>query len=61
MKRSLATVPGIVGIGLTRQGEGYAIKVNLDRDGTALIPSQIEGIPIVVEIVGRITKRLASG
>jgi hypothetical protein len=61
VKRSLGAAPGIVGIGLTRQGDGYAVKVNVDQEGAPLIPAQIEGVPIIVEIVGRITKRLAGG
>ena len=28
-KQRLAGVPGMVGLGLTRQGDGYALKVNL--------------------------------
>lgn len=56
-KRSLAGVPGIAGIGLTRQGEGYAVKVNLQEDRQQLIPHEVAGVPVVVEVVGRIVKR----
>lgn len=56
-KRELANVDGIVGIGLTKKGDGYAVKVNLDhavKPGT--LPSRVHGVPLVVEIVGAISK-----
>jgi hypothetical protein len=57
-KRELADVDGVVGIGLTKQGEGYAVKINLNhavKPGT--LPKRVQGVPLVVEIVGAITKR----
>lgn len=51
----LSHVDGIVGIGLTQQGEYYAVKINLDRalpPGT--VPEQIDGIAVLVEVVGSI-------
>lgn len=49
------------GVGITRVGNGYGLKVNLSappREAVSL-PDEIDGVPIVVEVVGRITKRPA--
>ncbi len=46
------------GVGITRQGAGYAVKLNLARPaGTDALPSRVDGVPVKVEIVGEITKR----
>ncbi len=50
------------GVGITRVGAGYGIKVNLAAApprGTAL-PEEVDGVPVLVEIVGRIVKQKAS-
>lgn len=49
------------GVGLTRQDEGYAVKVNFesepcDRSG---MPDTIEGVPVIVQVVGPIHKQTA--
>jgi hypothetical protein len=47
------------GVGITRVGSGFGVKVNLAEalgPGTEL-PEEIDGVPVVVELVGRITKR----
>lgn len=45
---------GVRGIGLTRCGEGYAVKVNVASTTVeATIPSSLDGVPIVIDIVGR--------
>lgn len=49
----------VVGVGLTRHGDAMAVKVNLARPaapGSAL-PESFEGVPVVYEVVGRITPR----
>ncbi|AOK00719.1 hypothetical protein [Burkholderia vietnamiensis] len=57
-KRELAHVGGIVGFGLTKQGEGYVIKVNVNRAmNPGTLPKRIHGVPVIVEMVGAITKR----
>ena len=54
----LATARNVVGIGITRVGGGFGLKVNLsDRDESVTVPSEVDGVPIVVEVIGRITKR----
>ncbi|MBI2425189.1 MAG: hypothetical protein HYV27_20350 [Candidatus Hydrogenedentes bacterium] len=55
----LRGVPQLTGVGITRVGEGYAVKVNLSgpSDAGAALPSEIDGVPIRVEIIGTVTKR----
>ena len=46
------------GVGIARQGAGYAVKLNLVRPTkTDAVPSRVDGVPVKVEIVGEITKR----
>ena len=51
----------LVGVGISRQGSGYCLKVNLNRPfkGTEHRPTQIAGVPIEVTVVGAIRKRAA--
>lgn len=58
-KTELAEVPGVVGIGLTKVGRDYALKVNLRAalPGGVRVPSRIAGVPVQVEVVGEIRKR----
>lgn len=48
-------VADIVGIGVTRIGDGYAVKVNLASKPPAStqIPSSINGVPLQIEVTGR--------
>lgn len=51
----------VAGIGLCRDplGEGYAVKVNLRSPAPeSSIPQEIDGVPVVSEVVGRVSKRL---
>jgi hypothetical protein len=52
-------VARVVGVGITRIGRGYGLKVNLQRmpDTKACLPKEINGVPIRVEVVGKIKKR----
>lgn len=59
LKACLAGVPGIVGVGLTRKGSCYAVKVTLQDDHRSQVPDSVAGIPVVVEVVGRVKKRRA--
>lgn len=60
-KAELARFPGVVGIGLTKVGDDYALKVNLREalPGELRVPRSIAGVPVKVEVVGRIRKRVA--
>jgi hypothetical protein len=49
---------GVVGVGLTKIGDSYAIKVNLCREPVQEdLPHSIDGVPIVYEVVGTISLR----
>jgi len=58
-KAVLAALPGVVGAGITKVGEDYALKVNLREPLPAGMsaPERIGDVPVLVEVVGRITKR----
>lgn len=58
-KAALAHIPGVVGIGLTKVGDDYALKVNLREKppAGATVPQSIAGVPVTVEVVGTIRKR----
>ena len=58
-KAELSNVPGVVGIGLTKIGDDYALKINLRAAPPAnvTIPKHIAGVPVSVEVVGDIRKQ----
>lgn len=58
-KAQLADLPGVVGVGITKLGADYALKVNLDAPLPSGVsaPEHIGNVPVCVEVVGRITKR----
>jgi hypothetical protein len=58
-KALLAALPGVVGVGITKVGEDYALKVNLRAVLPAgmAVPDRIDDVPVRVEVVGRITRR----
>lgn len=60
-QKAFAAVGNLVGIGITRMGAGYGLKVNLESapDGETSLPAEIAGVPVRVEIVGLPTKRTA--
>jgi len=47
------------GIGLTRMGERYAVKVNFESEprDRASMPREIEGVPVVVQVIGTLHKQ----
>jgi len=57
--RLLETVGSVVGVGITRLGGEYAVKVNLSgpvAPGTEL-PTEIDGVPVRVEVTGSVRAR----
>ncbi|MEY2565169.1 MAG: hypothetical protein QOH88_3362 [Verrucomicrobiota bacterium] len=50
------------GVGITRVGEGYGLKINLEEAPAkeVTLPDAIQGIPVRVEVVGPIKKRAAA-
>jgi len=58
-KRQLAAKADVVGVGLTKAktGGGYAVKVNVKKMPAEPVPETVQGVPVVVEVVGTIRKR----
>jgi hypothetical protein len=53
--------PAVNGVGITRDGDGYAVKLNLStRPKADPLPKQIDGVPVHIETVGSIKKRKSS-
>lgn len=52
-----ASLAPLVGVGITRIGEGYGLKINLREKAEVALPAEVAGVPIQVEVVGPITKR----
>lgn len=48
---------GVRGIGLARTAEGYCVQVNVDHGPHADIPGTVDGVPVRVRVVGRVTPR----
>lgn len=44
--------PAVVGVGIARRGEGWAVKVDLARERE--LPDEHDGVAVVSELVGRI-------
>jgi hypothetical protein len=53
----LGNVDQLRGLGIARTDDGFGVKVNLQRELDEPIPEQIDGVPLVVEIVGTIRPR----
>lgn len=49
---------GVAGVGVTRIGDGYGVKVNLREapHAATTLPDEIDGVPVRVDVVGRIRK-----
>lgn len=53
----LSALP-LAGVGITRIGTGYGLKVNLSESvHPGSVPEQVDGVPIKTEVVGKIEKR----
>ncbi|MGH7824528.1 MAG: hypothetical protein ACREQ7_05050 [Candidatus Binatia bacterium] len=54
-----ANLVHVNGVGITRVGHGYGVKVNLsDSPGEGVrLPDEVDGVPILIEFVGPISKR----
>ncbi|MCI0462795.1 MAG: hypothetical protein L0Z62_38095 [Gemmataceae bacterium] len=53
------SLAAVVGVGITRIGDGYGLKVNLRESppaGTHL-PTEVDGVPVRVEVVGQPRKQ----
>ena len=57
--KAFSRLADVVGVGITRHANGYAVKVNLrspPADGVDL-PASIDGVPVHVEVTGSVDKR----
>lgn len=54
-----ANLAHVNGVGITRVGQGYGVKVNLSDSPAegVLLPDQVDGVPLLIEFVGPISKR----
>ena len=46
----------VCGAGIAREGESYVVKLNLETepDPALVLPSEIDGVPITIQVVGTI-------
>jgi hypothetical protein len=58
-KRIFAKKASVVGIGITRVGDRYGVKVNLEAPppADANLPETIDGVPVRIEVIGPIRPR----
>lgn len=54
--RQFGDLPCVNGIGLSRRGSGFAVKINLEEKTDVVFPNKINGVDIVVDVVGKIRK-----
>ena len=58
LQKTLASRADVCGIGITKVGASFGLKVNLSgaehRDS---IPAAVQGVPVIVYVVGAIRKR----
>jgi hypothetical protein len=57
--RRFKKLGSVTGVGITRVGGEYAVKVNLSEpiDPGVTMPSEIDGVPLRVEVTGAIKAR----
>lgn len=51
----LRDVPEVNGIGITRAGEGWAVRVNLLAEPDTTLPTAVDGVPVQSRVVGPAT------
>lgn len=55
---AVASLAPVVGVGVTRVGDGYGVKVNLESAPAGVTsPSSINGVPLRVEVTGQVQKQ----
>ena len=49
----------VVGVGITTIGSEYGLKVNVSSPPppSNVLPSEVDGVPVRIEVVGKIRKR----
>jgi hypothetical protein len=58
--KELHDLPGLAGVGIMAVGAGYGVKINLKQipAPNVELPSQIGQVPVVIEVIGVVSKRL---
>ena len=56
-KAAFSRIGRVVGVGITRINQDYAVKINLRSQPAhdVWIPREVNGVPILVEVVGKIS------
>lgn len=61
VKKKAAALAGevadVVGVGLTSRAGSFAVKVNLRAATEKALPDEVDGVPIVYEVVGTVRAR----
>jgi len=54
----VASLAPVVGVGITRIGDGYGVKVNLaSAPEGVVLPTSVNGVPLKVEVIGPVRKQ----
>lgn len=51
----LACVPELRGVGIAVLDGGFGVKVNLASETAFAIPNEIDGVPVLIAVIGGIT------
>ncbi len=57
--KTFGSLGTLTGVGITRIEDGYGLKVNLEREPESPLPAQVDGVPVRVEVTGRLRKQAA--
>jgi hypothetical protein len=49
------------GVGITRIGSGYGLKINLAQEPELTLPKEVDGVPVKIAITGRIRAQSTTG
>lgn len=52
--------PAVNGIGISRNDDGFYLKINFAADPSSHVPNEIDGVPIYVEVIGAIGKQASA-
>lgn len=56
LRAALAGRPGVRGIGVAPDGDGYQVQVNVtSRTTSAVVPPAVDGVTVRVRVVGAVT------
>jgi len=63
VRRLLAAAGAGGAVGLTRRGDGYAVQVSLRQAPAVELPSEVDGVPLELRLVGEVSaqRRAAPG